>query len=361
MKIGDKVRFLNATGGGVIARFDKGNVVVVTDDDGFDVPTLASELVVVGETTSLNLPKRNTPEHEYAFESNATNEDVEIDPADLPITFKPRPIEREGGDVLNVFLAFLPSDASNLFTSAVEIYLINDTNYYLTFTYMQRGEGVCTLLNRGELEPNTKLLIDTKLRSELSDLEHLHFQGLTYKFDSDFVPLPIIDIAIKLDLKKLYKQSSFTETIFFDTPAFLYDLAVNDHKTFTTEQRLKTLQNGKYQEVGIASTKASHNISYQPKKQVDGMLVVDLHANALLDTEGLTAADLLAYQVEYFKQIMEEYKKKSGQKIVFIHGKGEGVLRKAIITELRRHYKRCYYQDASFAEYGFGATQITIH
>ncbi|MDY5417104.1 MAG: Smr/MutS family protein, partial [Sodaliphilus sp.] len=53
-------------------------------------------------------------------------------------------------------------------------------------------------------------------------------------------------------------------------------------------------------------------------------------------------------------------KKKLGQKIVFIHGKGEGVLRRALLDELKRKWPRCAVQDASFQEYGFGATQVTI-
>ena len=56
----------------------------------------------------------------------------------------------------------------------------------------------------------------------------------------------------------------------------------------------------------------------------------------------------------------EENKHKKGQKIVFIHGKGEGVLRAAIIHELNYRYKQYPHQDASFREYGYGATQITI-
>ena len=40
--------------------------------------------------------------------------------------------------------------------------------------------------------------------------------------------------------------------------------------------------------------------------------------------------------------------------------KGEGVLRKEIEKQLKIKYKSCYYQDASFREYGFGATQVTI-
>ena len=46
--------------------------------------------------------------------------------------------------------------------------------------------------------------------------------------------------------------------------------------------------------------------------------------------------------------------------MVFIHGKGDGVLRKAVIDELKRKYSNCRYQDASFQEYGFGATMVTI-
>ena len=58
---------------------------------------------------------------------------------------------------------------------------------------------------------------------------------------------------------------------------------------------------------------------------------------------------------------MELYKHQQGKRIVFIHGKGEGVLRKAVLDELKRKYPRCKWQDASFQEYGFGATQVIIH
>ena len=52
--------------------------------------------------------------------------------------------------------------------------------------------------------------------------------------------------------------------------------------------------------------------------------------------------------------------KNKGLKIVFIHGKGEGVLRNALMKEFNHRYKGHQVQDASFREYGFGATQVTI-
>ena len=69
---------------------------------------------------------------------------------------------------------------------------------------------------------------------------------------------------------------------------------------------------------------------------------------------------LLSRNMDKFREVMEVYKNKREQKIVFIHGKGDGVLRKAIVDELKRKYSNCRYQDASFQEYGFGATMVTI-
>ena len=98
------------------------------------------------------------------------------------------------------------------------------------------------------------------------------------------------------------------------------------------------------------------------KKATDStILEVDLHINELLDnTHGLSNTDMLNYQLEKFHEVLAKYANKKGQKIVFIHGKGEGVLRKAIEKELKTRYKNYYYQDASFREYGFGATMVTI-
>ena len=58
---------------------------------------------------------------------------------------------------------------------------------------------------------------------------------------------------------------------------------------------------------------------------------------------------------------MKENSGRIGQKLVFIHGKGEGVLRKAVLELLRKEFPKSELQDASFREYGFGATLVTIH
>lgn len=56
---------------------------------------------------------------------------------------------------------------------------------------------------------------------------------------------------------------------------------------------------------------------------------IDLHAHELLDsTAGMSNGEILNYQLDVFRKTLEEYKSKKGQKIVFIHGKGDGVCAK---------------------------------
>mgnify|MGYP000107708567 CR=1 FL=1 len=38
VKIGDKVRFLNSVGGGIVRRFKGNDQVIVEDEDGFEYP-----------------------------------------------------------------------------------------------------------------------------------------------------------------------------------------------------------------------------------------------------------------------------------------------------------------------------------
>ena len=50
IKKGDNVRFLNAVGGGKVVRIDADKkLIYVEDADGFEIPVLERECVVIGE------------------------------------------------------------------------------------------------------------------------------------------------------------------------------------------------------------------------------------------------------------------------------------------------------------------------
>ena len=155
---------------------------------------------------------------------------------------------------------------------------------------------------------------------------------------------------------KFYKLHVFQENDFFEQPALLFTIVENDEIARPLVVDSKRLKEQMYKDDKIVA-----NESKRKRKKDDGTVVIDLHADEVLETTaGMSTADILHYQVDVFKKTMAEYKNKKGQKIIFIHGKGEGVLRQAIVHELNYRYKSCSYQDASFQEYGYGATQVTI-
>lgn len=128
MKIGDKVRFLSEVGGGVVKGFQGKDIALVEDEDGFEIPMLIRECVVI-ETDDYNIPLKTTSKPvQVAPETEEEEED------DKPITY--RAPEIRGNDVLNVFLAYVPQDAKAISTTAFDAYLINDSNYFIDFLYL---------------------------------------------------------------------------------------------------------------------------------------------------------------------------------------------------------------------------------
>ncbi len=380
MKIGDKVRFLNEVGGGVVSGFQGKNTVLVRDADGFDIPVLIHECVVV-DTDSYNIAKRPTPPaapHPAKGRRDADDtadkekdgrplptvaaapaQTDEEDVADRPVTFTPRPVERRGADVLNVYLAYLPVDARELSDTAFEAYLVNDSNYYLHFTYLSASGAGRQLRAEGTVEPNTKVFLEEFRRDALPELERVAVQFVAFKRDRLFQPKPAFDVELRLDGTKFYKLHTFGETDFFDEPALLCDVVRNDRAVRSVFVDAESLQQAMLKPKEIPARPVKSPARKAPK--ADGPLEVDLHAAEVLETTaGMSNKDILDYQLDIFRRTMDEHLKERGKRIVFIHGKGDGVLRQALLRELRTKYKSCQSQDASFREYGFGATMVTI-
>lgn len=350
MKIGDKVRFLSEIGGGRVAGFKNKDIVLVEDEDGFQVPMQTGELVVIGE-------ENYDTQHVVEVKQQNKPKAVEQEPVDRPITFRAQPEERKGGEVLSAYLAFVPIDIKELMQTRFEAYFINDSNYYMRFTYLSSEGNSWHFRATAEVEPNTKLYLEEFGRELLGELERVVVQILPYKREKSFLLKPAIDVQFRVDGVKFYKLHTFQENDFFEQPALIYTLIENDKPMKPLFVDARQLKENMYQK---AEEKKPRPLVTPARKEGEP-IVVDLHADEVLETTtGMNATDILNYQLDVFRKTLQEYAKKKGTKIVFIHGKGEGVLRQAIINDLRFRFKNYTYQDASFQEYGYGATLVTI-
>ena len=228
MKIGDKVRFLSEIGGGRVAGFQGKNIVLVEDEDGFQMPMLINEVVVVGDEDYNTKHVIEAKANSVKAALNAEREEVETEPADKPITFKAKPEERKGGDKLSAYLAFVPMDVKELSQTRFETYLVNDSNYYMRYVYMIAEGAAWTVRGEGEIEPNTKEFIEEFGREDLNALEHSCIQLIAYKRDKHFLLKPTVNAQVRIDPVKFYKLHAFRENMFFEQPALIYTIIEND-------------------------------------------------------------------------------------------------------------------------------------
>lgn len=244
INIGDTVRFLNSVGGGKVTAFKKNGLVLVEDEDGFEIPVLQSEVVIV--------PQEEKPKS--AFSISKQKEE--------------------------------PSKA-----------------YSQPVTAKDKPTVLSSALTRAKQETD-------KTNEETETLEERV-------------------LRLEMTIRKLTRRIERLE----------------DAKSLREKIKGEQLQQRD-----------------QQRKAKDDVIEVDLHIDELLDTTvGMSAVDIKEYQLETFRNTMNEHLNEKGRRIIFIHGNGDGVLRKAILSELHRNYKSCESQDASFQQYGFGATMVIIH
>lgn len=351
MQIGDTVRFLNTVGGGVVKGFQNKNLVIVEDEHGFDFPVLITECIVVksAETEKLQNTKVKEDDLDAKTEENAPQisniDDNEVE-------------ETPGGNKITTCLIYLPTDIKSLSNSTFECFFVNDSNYYLFLNYMSRTNNAWQSRYNGLIEPNTKLFLEEFSKTDLNDLEQVCVQYVAFKHNKPYGIKSPVSVELRIDTVKFYKLHSFKENDYFDDDAQVYYITKNDipecDMLISNEDIQKVIREKE-------ATPRRPRIQKIAKKDKDDVLEVDLHINELLDsTAGMSNKEMLDYQMSKFREVMNENINNKRKKIVFIHGKGDGVLKSEIIKAIRKEYKKTDYQGASFQEYGYGATMIII-
>lgn len=98
-------------------------------------------------------------------------------------------------------------------------------------------------------------------------------------------------------------------------------------------------------------------------KQHQGTVLweVDLHIEELTASiSGWNSTDMLIRQMAVFKNKFRAAKEQRVNKLVVIHGVGEGVLKNEIRSFLMKQ-EQVEFHDADYSKYGKGATEIVFH
>ena len=363
VKVGDKVRFLNDVGGGTVVKIIDRQSVMVLNDDDFEVPTPVSELVVIeaAADSSLRNNRDSAPDqktkNQQVTNNKADNDDVQEPAPSLTDIFYPMvATDKENADYLREYLAFVPKSKQQGF----DLYLINDSNYNVLYSIVatdadeqSQSEAV------GVLEANTKVQFSALAMDSVNLIPAYTFHLTFYKKGSFKIKEPL-SRTIELNPVKFYKEASFVKNEFFDKNAMMIAL-IDEHAAADSIENMTDKDFKKVVAEKLKGERTEHKEFKSEKATQSQIVEVDLHIHELLDDfRGLSNSEMLEIQMRKFREELDNAMRKGIKKIVFIHGVGAGVLKLEIRKELDRMKKKLDYQDASFKEYGYGATLVRI-
>lgn len=328
MRIGDKVRFLNEVGEGTVSRIKDKTSVFVEMEDGFEIPFQENQLVPIH--TELIVDK--------------DTENMEMDP--------------EAQIYEALYLILEPDHELPQLMSDYRIYLFNASGYHVLYTYSVRDETHYQTVKHGEAGPFQKVALKTIKPDFLENYQYHCIQTLFFKntFYKSQEP-----VSQKIQITKSILQQSYKITHpEFDRQVYAFllkeDFASIEqvHQEITREdvERLRSVK-----EFGSRQKESKSSKAYLKSLEKE----VDLHIEELVDSvKGLSNHEMLSIQLERFEKELDAAIENQLKKVTFIHGVGNGRLKFEILRILK-NTKGITYQDASFKEYGFGATQVNIN
>ncbi|MBL4656196.1 MAG: Smr/MutS family protein [Bacteroidia bacterium] len=89
--------------------------------------------------------------------------------------------------------------------------------------------------------------------------------------------------------------------------------------------------------------------------------VIDLHIENLVDDhDSMDSTSILTYQKDHCQMCLDNAIVYQLDRIVFVHGVGNGILKKEVGKILKENPHVESYQDASVVEFGLGATEVIL-
>jgi hypothetical protein len=315
MNIGDKVRLIHGKEEGIVRKVSSGGRIEVEIEDGFRIPALKSEVVIVAEA-----------EKSYFGEQPSESRDTETP---LPVS-----APKDQG----LYLAFLPINDQNL-----SLYLINDSHQqYLVHASEVFGANQRTLF-AGALNAGEHKKFDDRLIKEMEEWPAflLRFIPIQMKLEK---AIPAFERQIKMKPTQFFKHLSNAPILGKNVYLFAMERTTKDLDIRSLNAELSKIQ----------------PIPEPPRPQKPARSV-DLHIEALHNQpDKLSNSEKMRIQLEVFEKNLNQAILVGMDEITFIHGLGNGILRKEIHKRLSQLGNIKYFQDTQKDQWGYGATLVRI-
>lgn len=348
IKVGDKVKFLNEEGGGIVAKILDNNMVSVTIEDGFDIPTLRSNLIKLesqGVASDMFTEDFKVPQQDEDVRQRAEQQSVAV------------PMQPQRGMKTGLFLIFQTEAGKPLLAGNLDVYLLNNSEYSVYYSLHAEKATQTKMMKHGMLSANHREYLDTINRDQLDEWSSGFYQVI-FVHEQKQALAPAND-SFRLRPKRFYKEDNYNEYPGWNTAVFAFELARPDLLPKAVDALGDSWHAGKPAQAGQQQV-ASRRSIIDKHMLADGEAKVDLHIEQLVDDHHrMNSMEILNTQIGYFRRVLESALMNNVQRLIIIHGVGAGILKAEIRRELQE-YDYIEVHDAPIAEYGVGASIARI-
>lgn len=322
MNIGDKVRLVHGREEGIVSRFLPGNQVEVEIEDGFRIPVLKHEVVVVSAMEAKQMAKPEEKKNAH---------------------FVPAPRASKVFATKGIYIAFVPINDRN-----ITVHLINNTDWKLPFILTEDQNAMQAGLAGSTLEPRSTLKVKDLIMQEFESWPTFDFRCFYYR-EGNMEVLAPFHKRLKCRVQSFYKKKENAPILLKN--AHLYQLDLDDN---TAKEPIK-LSPEKLRESMLTGAVAEDVV----RETVGNTF--DLHIEKLTEAHTtLAKSEMLSTQLAEFEKYFEKAIANGMDEVTLIHGIGNGVLRDELHRRLSKHPNVAYFKDAQKERFGYGATLVKI-
>ncbi|WP_299824420.1 DUF2027 domain-containing protein [uncultured Pontibacter sp.] len=316
MNVGDRVRLMSGREEGIITRILDNNIVEVAIDNDFTIPVARREVVVIAPEEAKFLKSDDTTEKPIARKE--------------PIA----PVLATQG----IYLALVHQSEELL-----AVTVINNSDYDLLFTSGEERETRYRGLQNDKLAPKATRVITHYHLKDFEKWPSLLIQFMQHRNGSPTLFEPVTK-RVQFRANSFYKSKKTAPVI--NKEAYLFHL----------DQKPVSVDPDKIKEQLAEATEQHPNFKLKAPEHE-----VDLHIEKLTeDFSGMSNSAMLKLQLEKFQDALDRALAANMHEIVFIHGAGNGILRKEIQKLLSRTPGIKYFEDAKKEKFGYGATLVRL-
>ncbi len=361
LSIGDRVKFLNEKGEGIVKGFIDAKTVNVMNDDDWEIPYPISEVVKVDEDDEVYVFEKESNNYQSSSSKKSdgnlfVKEKISSNKVQKTETSLKKSDVPDGKSDIRLMLVC--ENIQSMTDSIYRFEINNESNFILNSQLFLR-EGDTWMGHEAQVNRQNNEKICTIAFEQLQQTKEFALQLLFFRKNHNKLKAPYFK-QFKINILELIAKKQFQIHPELKLP--VYQIVIEKEDELLNEvinlDFAQTVEILREKMMGEQKTTPQPKPHYKPSEMQE---IVDLHIGSLVDNEnGMTPTDKLSLQMRKFKSELEHAIEKKLKSIVFIHGVGNGTLKLELRRTLDREYHQYKYQDASFQEYGYGATMVLL-